>query len=357
MPKPSLLGHTPDRLAGELESWSLPGFRIRQLYRALHRQRVVELEAITALDRPLRRRLDDAFSIARPGVVGTSDSGDATTKLLFALADGATVEAVDIPEPGRRTLCVSSQAGCALGCRFCVTGFWGAGRDLDAGEIVGQVYAALDRRPLAEERLHLVLMGMGEPLLNLAAVHDALIVLSATVSWRRITVSTAGVVPGILEMARWQERPNLAVSLHAPDDRRRSDLMPINRKYPLAALLDAMRAYPATRRRPLFIEYTLIAGWNDRVADAGALEALLRDLPVKVNLIPLNPDPVLGADLQPPSEGVVSRFRQELVRRGMRASVRRPRGDDVSAACGQLRGRPLSTARSDESGTAAPDHR
>jgi 23S rRNA (adenine2503-C2)-methyltransferase len=180
-------------------------------------------------------------------------------------------------------------------------------------------------------------MGMGEPLLNLEALGPALEILSARVSWRRVTVSTAGVVPGIAELAGWRRRPNLAVSLHAPDDERRSLLMPLNRTYPLALLLEALRAYPLERGRRLTFEYILLRDFNDRPADADALARLLRPLSAKVNLIPANPDPVLGAAILPPRDEVVHAFQRRLLERGLTATVRRRRGDDVAAACGQLR--------------------
>jgi 23S rRNA (adenine2503-C2)-methyltransferase len=256
------------------------------------------------------------------------------------LADGATIEAVDIPprpgERGRHSLCVSSQAGCALACSFCVTGYWGAGRNLTAGEIVGQVLAVRREQGLPES-VNLVFMGMGEPLLNLEAVHDALAVLTESIAWRRITVSTSGIVPGIAAMAGWRERPNLAVSLHAADDALRTRIMPINRTWPLDDLLAALADYPLESGRKVTIEYILIRGLNDAPADADRLARRLRGLAVKVNLIPINPDPVLGGAMVPPAAEVVDAFHRRLKARGLVSTVRRPRGDDVAAACGQLR--------------------
>jgi len=250
------------------------------------------------------------------------------------------VEAVDIPDGARRTFCISSQAGCAMACRFCVTGFWGAGRDLTAGEIVGQVLTIAGRLQ-AQQSLNLVFMGMGEPLLNLDAVGTAIEVLSEWISLRRITVSTVGVVPAIRRLAAWPRRPNLAISLHAPDDERRSALMPVNRSYPLAELMAALRDFPLEPNRRLTFEYLLIAGVNDRAVDADQLARLLAGAGFqgrsKVNLIPVNPDPVLGERMVPPAAEVVTAFRDRLRARGMVATVRRRRGDDVAAACGQLR--------------------
>ncbi len=338
--RPSLLGLDRSELSTLLAEVIDRPFRIEQIFRALHVRRVSSFDEMTDLSLDLRERMAASFSIGRPEVDERQTSRDGTSKLLFRLADGATIEAVDIPDGGRRTLCVSCQAGCALACAFCVTGYWGAGRDLTAAEIVGQVHA-VQSGPVPpgiapNAGLNLVFMGMGEPMLNLEAVYRALVLLTETISWRRVTVSTAGVVPGIDAMAAWPRRPNLAISLHAPDDERRSRLMPINRKWPLAELLAAIRRYPLERGRLITFEYTLIRDFNDDPRDAARLECLLEGLPAKINLIPLNPDPVLG-DLAPPPFGRVLEFQRALEARGIVAPVRRPRGEDVSAACGQLR--------------------
>ncbi|HXT20086.1 MAG TPA: 23S rRNA (adenine(2503)-C(2))-methyltransferase RlmN, partial [Thermoanaerobaculia bacterium] len=315
-------------------------YRVEQVYRGLYEQGAKSFDEMTALSRTLRAELAERFRIGLPAVESRHVSTDGTTKYLFRLVDGATVEAVDIPDGARRTFCISSQAGCAMACRFCVTGFWGAGRDLTAGEIVGQVLAIAGRLQ-AQQSLNLVFMGMGEPLLNLDAVGAAIDVLGEWISLRRITVSTVGLVPGIRRMAGWPRRPNLAVSLHAPDDERRSELMPVNRSWPLAELMAALREFPLEPNRKLTFEYLLIAGTNDAPADADALARLLAGSGLttraKVNLIPVNPDPVLGERMVPPPLEVVTAFRDRLRERGLVATVRRRRGDDVSAACGQLR--------------------
>ncbi|HUP42951.1 MAG TPA: 23S rRNA (adenine(2503)-C(2))-methyltransferase RlmN [Thermoanaerobaculia bacterium] len=336
-PRPALLGLPLEELATVLAPAVDRPFRARQVYDALHRRAVAGFEEMTDLPAALRQRLAREFRVGGPEVVERAASDDGTVKYLLALADGATVEAVDIPDGERRTFCISSQAGCGLACKFCVTGYWGAGRNLTAGEIVGQVLAIRRDRGLPPSGFNLVFMGMGEPLLNLGGLEGALAVLGESLSLRRITVSTAGVVPGIDAMARWPRRPNLAVSLHAPDDERRSELMPINRSYPLAELLAALERYPLERGRKLTIEYLLIEGFNDAAADADALARRLRGLRAKVNLIPVNPDPVLGPEMVPPPDARVDAFRARLERRGLVATVRRRRGDDVSAACGQLR--------------------
>ena len=334
-PRLPLLGLDRAELAATLAAHVDRPFRAEQVYRGLY-SGAATLADIHVLPRGLRERLASHFEIGLPTVERRHQAADGTCKVLLRLADGATIEAVDIPDGERRTFCISSQAGCAMGCRFCVTGYWGAGRNLTAAEIVGQVLVlggALRR----QESLNLVFMGMGEPLLNLPAVATSLEILTEWISWRRITVSTVGLVPGIVTLGQWHQRPNLAVSLHAPDDERRSAMMPVNRSWPLADLLDALRAFPLEHGRRITFEYILIRGFNDAPGDADALARRLAGLRSKVNLIPLNPDPVLGPEMRPPGPAVVEAFRRRLGERGMLATVRRRRGDDVSAACGQLR--------------------
>jgi 23S rRNA (adenine2503-C2)-methyltransferase len=334
---PDLLGLSRAELARALAPLADRPFRAVQVYDALHRRGVTDFAAMTDVPQGLRAALAESFRLAVPEIASRHVSADGTAKYLFRLPDGATIEAVDIPDRDRRTLCLSSQAGCALACTFCVTGYWGAGRNLSAGEIVGQVAAVRADRGLPAPGLNLVFMGMGEPLLNLANVKEAIDLLAEEISLRRITVSTAGVVPGIAEMARWPRRPNLAVSLHAPDDARRSEVMPLNRQYPLAELLAELDRYPLEKGRKITYEYILIRGWNDAPQDADALARLLAHRRAKVNLIPVNPDPVLGEAMVPPPPEAVEAFAGRLTRRGLVATVRRPRGDDVAAACGQLR--------------------
>lgn len=332
-----LLGLPPTELQRVLGDVIDKPFRAKQIYDALHRRAVGRFAEITELSQDLRARLDRDFRVGLPEVAERWPSSDGTVKYLLRLADGATVEAVDIPDDERRTLCISSQAGCGLACRFCVTGYWGAGRNLSAGEIVGQVLAIRREANLPPDGFNLVFMGMGEPLLNVEALTTALGILTESLSWRRITVSTAGVVPGIEAMARWPKRPNLAISLHAPEDGLRDRLMPINRTYPLDSLFAALEAYPLESGRRITLEYILIRDLNDRDEDADRLARRTRGLQVKINLIPINPDPVLGADMVPPKEARIAAFQDRLRRRGLIVTVRRRRGDDVAAACGQLR--------------------
>jgi 23S rRNA (adenine2503-C2)-methyltransferase len=332
-----LLGLSRERLAEVLAPVVDRPFRIEQIYKALYERAAGDFAAMTDLSKDLRVRLAERFRVGLPAIASRHLSEDGTCKYLFRLRDGATIEAVDIPDRGRRTFCISSQAGCALACTFCVTGYWGAGRNLTAGEIVGQVLAIRADRGLPMEGLNIVFMGMGEPLLNLENVKAALDVLMEHISPHRITVSTVGLLPGLEEMAQWERRPNLAISLHAADDELRARIMPINRTWPLADLMAALRRYPLEKGRKLTFEYILIRDLNDSDRHADGLSRLLSGLRAKINLIPINPDPVLGNRMVPPSDERIAAFKERLRQRGWIATVRRRRGDDVSAACGQLR--------------------
>lgn len=335
--KTDLLGLPREALRETLSPVIDRPFRAGQIYDALYRRAVSGFDQITELPRDLRERLDERFRIGWPEIETRALSSDGTCKYLFRVEGAASIEAVDIPDRDRRTFCVSSQAGCGLACAFCVTGFWGAGRNLTAGEILAQVLAIRADRGLPPEGLNLVFMGMGEPLLNIDNVKTAIDILTEWISPRRITLSTAGVIPGIEALAGWERRPNLAISLHAPDDERRSRIMPINRTYPLADLLAALRRFPLEKGRKITFEYILIRDFNDSEKDADQLAKTLRGLRAKVNLIPMNPDPVLGEAMVPPSDDQIDRFQKRLMQRDLIATVRRRRGDDVSAACGQLR--------------------
>ncbi|HVR95904.1 MAG TPA: 23S rRNA (adenine(2503)-C(2))-methyltransferase RlmN, partial [Thermoanaerobaculia bacterium] len=285
---PDLLGLSRERLREALAPVIDKPFRVEQIYQALYTRGVTSFEEMTDLSKDLRARLAERFRIGLPEIDTRALASDGTGKYLFRLHDGATIEAVDIPDGDRRTFCISSQAGCALACKFCVTGYWGAGRNLTAGEIVGQVLAIRADRGLPAEGLNLVFMGMGEPLLNLENLEAALAILTETISPRRITVSTVGILPGLEAMASWERRPNVAISLHAPDEARRAKIMPINRTYPLDDLMAALCRYPLEPGRKITFEYILIRDLNDAPADADQLAKLLRGLRAKVNLIPIN---------------------------------------------------------------------
>ncbi len=320
-------------------------FRADQVVQWIHQRGVTDFHAMTDLAKALRARLAAGAGARAPVIEAEQRAADGTRKWLMRLADGNGVETVFIPEPARATLCVSSQVGCALNCSFCATARQGFNRNLSTAEIIGQLWQAHHRlraeglgpRPIT----NVVLMGMGEPLLNLPAVLPALRLmlddLAYGLSRRRVTLSTAGVVPGIDRLA--QACPvSLAVSLHAPDDALRDRLVPLNRKYPIAELLAACRRYVRHQPRArITFEYVLIAGVNDSPVQARALADLLADVPAKVNLIPFNPFP--GSGLGRPAAAQVDRFRDILLGRGLVTVTRRPRGDDIAAACGQLAGR------------------
>lgn len=317
-----------------------PRFRAQQIYDAIYRRRVSGLESITNLPKPLRERLAGEVSLGLPTVERFFDSIDGTRRYLLKLADGKTVEAVWMPEEARSTVCISTQVGCPVNCRFCLTALMGLERNLTAGEIVGQVLAvAADQGLQANvDRLNIVMMGQGEPLLNLENVLKATRLLTDSkgmaISPRRITVSTSGIIPKIAELGRAEIRPRLAISLNASTEEQRSELMPITRKYHLKDLIAACRAYPLHASEKLTFEYVLLKGVNDTDADAKRVVKLLANLNAKVNLIALNPGP--GIPYRTPEPERVAAF-QEIVRRSLPCFVRKPRGLDVYAACGQLK--------------------
>jgi 23S rRNA (adenine2503-C2)-methyltransferase len=302
------------------------------------------------LPETLRNRLAGELPLGLPRISERFLSTDGTRRYLLALADGRTIEAVFMPEARRDTICISSQVGCAVECRFCLTAQMGLERNLTAGEIVGQVLAVLIDLQLETKarRLNLVMMGMGEPLLNLPNVQKAIRLLSDSrgmnISPRRITLSTSGITPKLDELAAWAQRPRLAISLNASSEEQRGELMPITRKYHLAGLLDACVRYAQTTGDPIFFEYVLLAGVNDSDDDAHRVAALLAPLAAvaqsKLNVIAVNPAP--GIPYQPPAYERVIAF-QNIVRQSMPCFLRKPRGRDVYAACGQLKRMDLVT--------------
>lgn len=296
-------------------------------------------DEMTDLPRALREALSDGFETGLPAVVSRTPSEDGTTKFLLETADGTRVEAVDIVARGRRTLCLSSQAGCAVDCAFCVTGRMGAGRNLTAGEIVGQYLALAREQGFAPHEANVVFMGMGEPLLNLPNVEKALDLLEREVAPRRTTVSTAGIVPGIETLSLRARLPNLAVSLSAPDDATRDRLMPVNRTWPLSALFAALRGWPLEPGRRITFEYVLIEGVNDSPEAARLLARRVAAVPSKVNLIPLNESEKFLPGMRRPSEEAVDAFGRILASLGTRVTVRWSKGLGAEAACGQLKGR------------------
>jgi len=332
------------QLEQQVERWGLPRFRARQIFAWVHGRGVVSTEPMTDLARALRTDLAARVDLSPLSVEQEFCADDGTRKLRLGLADGRQVETVLIPDGDKLTQCLSTQVGCGLGCRFCATAGMGLLRNLTAGEIVDQVYRAqVGTRPS-----NLVFMGMGEPLNNLDAVLDAIDILctdiGANFSPRRITVSTAGVVPGINELGRRNANVGLAVSLNATTDEVRDELMPVNRRWPLRVLLEALRRYPLPRRRRITFEYVLIAGLNDTAQDARRLVPLLNGIRAKVNLIPYNPvarpnprgagEP--ARQLRRPDAAAVEAFAERLRERDLSTFVRQSRGDDIAAACGQL---------------------
>ena len=337
---------------GEL-GW--PAYRADQVLAWLYARGVDDPAAMSDLPVGLRTQLEEGFDTRALELRHVARSQDGTRKLLLAAADGALIEAVLIPEERRQTLCVSTQVGCPLACSFCATGALGLTRNLRVSEIVEQVLFA--RRALApgETLTNVVFMGMGEPLLNLPAVSEAILLLTDPRAFglapRRITVSTAGIVPRIrplLEVAPI----HLAISLHATTDAVRDELVPLNRRFPLDVLLGALRAEPLiSRRRPVFFEYTLMEGVNDSLEDARRLPALLRGIPAKLNVIPMNPH--RDAPQRPPAREVCDAFTAVLHRAGMRVTLRRSRGADIDAACGQLAARESDSAATTGASVAA----
>ena len=317
-----------------------PEFRARQVYNALYHQQVLYLVQITTLPGRLRQELASAHTVGQPVVEQRYESTDGTRRYLLRLEDGRTVETVWMPEETRDTLCISSQVGCPVDCKFCMTALMGLERNLTAGEIVGQVlFVARDNGLLHQgARLNIVMMGMGEPLLNLANVVKATRILvdaqGVGLSERRITLSTAGIIPKIAELGREPVRPKLAISLNASTEESRRELMPITRKYHLKDLMEACRAYPLRAWEKLTFEYVLLKGVNDSDADARRVVKLLANLNAKVNLIALNPGP--GIPFETPEHERVVAF-QGIIRRAMPCFIRKPRGLDIFAACGQLK--------------------
>jgi 23S rRNA (adenine2503-C2)-methyltransferase len=337
-PLPNLFGLDSAGLRVALLALGEPEYRARQLYSWLYRKRARSLDGMTNLPRALRARLGESHSLGWPEVQEKSCSTDGTVKYLFRLDDGATIESVYIPEERRRTICISTQVGCPLRCAFCLTGISGYRRNLRPGEILGQVATVMAEAPPREQPWNVVVMGMGEPLLNYDGTVAALRVLMDPdgfgVAARKLTVSTVGILPALRRLMEEPLRPNLAISLHAPTQDLRRRLMPIDEKYPLAEVIEAARAYPIPRGGLITYEYVLLRGVNDGVEHARALARLLRGGRAKINLIPLNPAPDIPFD--PPTEEAVDAFAAVLSAAHFTVSVRRQRGGDILAACGQM---------------------
>ena len=342
-----LIGKSLDELRELCAQMGEPGYRGGQIYRELYERRQTQIEKMTALPAEMRRKLAGNARVGLPEIVRRHKSADGTVRYVLRCAGtgaergverAAAIETVFMPEEKRQTICVSTQEGCAVNCQFCLTATLGLLRNLTAGDIVGQIPVALeDNREALKPQTNVVLMGQGEPLLNYEPVMKALgIILDAKglgISPKHATLSTSGIVPGIERMAKERVRPKLAISLNASNDKQRDEIMPINRKYPIAKLLEACRNYPLRPWEHLTFEYVLLGGFNDSVEDARRVAKLVGNLRAKVNLIPWNPGEL---PYRPPDAERIEAFRKTLTDKGQRAFVRYSRGQDVMAACGQL---------------------
>jgi 23S rRNA (adenine2503-C2)-methyltransferase len=325
-------------LEATLADWGYPRFRAQQIFHWIYRRGVTDLDAMTDLPRELRAALGGAATLTTPVLVHRERSIDGTEKFLLRLADGRQIESVFIPDTPAMTFCLSTQVGCAMACAFCLTGKMGLTRHLTAGEIVGQVRVLVDALDMRETPFNIVLMGMGEPLHNYDETMKALRILADAhgfaLSPRRVTLSTVGLLPALDRLAREAIMPNLAISLHAPTDAQRGDLVPINRKYGVEEIIDACKRFPLRKRSRITFEYVLLAGVNDAPQDARRLASLLEGVKSKVNLIPLNA--AAGIPFERPSDEAIDRFAKILADHHLMVSVRKSRGRDIRAACGQL---------------------
>lgn len=315
-----------------------PRFRAHQVFRWIWKRGVTDPSLMTDLPKQARAELTEAFDIGTPAVVHHDVSEDGTQKFALRLADGRRIESVYIPDTPAQTFCISTQVGCAMGCAFCLTGKMGLVRHLSAGEIAGQVRVLAGALQLRDAPFNIVLMGMGEPLHNYEATLKALRILyepqGLAIGPRRVTLSTVGLVPMLEKLGREPQMPNVAISLHATTNEQRASIVPPTKKYPLEALLEACRRLPLQRRHRITFEYVMLAGVNDSPADAKRLARLLGDVKSKVNLIPFNAAP--GLPFERPSDERVNAFAQILAEKHLTVSVRKSRGRDIRAACGQL---------------------
>ena len=345
--KVNLLGLTREQMEAFFDELGEKRFRAQQLMKWIHHQGVRDFELMTNLGKALRQKLAECAEVRPPEIAEQHDSVDGTRKWAIRVEGGSLVESVLIPDGDRATLCVSSQVGCSLDCKFCSTGKQGFQRDLTAAEIIGQVWLAIDSygawQPGSPRVVtNVVMMGMGEPLLNFDNVVAAMSLMTDDLSYglskRKVTLSTSGVVPALDKLAEFSD-VSLAISLHAPNDEIRSKIIPINKRYPIAELLASGQRYidaQTDRKRVVTIEYTLLAGVNDQPEHARELSELLKNYPCKINLIPFNSFPNSG--FSRPSGNAVSRFWKVLIDAGFVVTIRTTRGDDIDAACGQLVG-------------------
>ena len=337
MSKNCISSYTLEGLTALMKELGQPAFRAKQIFHWLHQKLVTEFSAMTDQPKALLAKLEEGYYIAAPAIVRRQQSKDGTVKYLFALADGNCIETVIMRYHYGVTACVSTQVGCRMGCRFCASTQAGRVRNLEAGEIAGQIYAA--QKDIGERISHIVLMGIGEPLDNFDNVMDFLSIISSpdgvNIGMRNISLSTCGVVPMIDKLAEKKLQLTLSISLHAPNDEMRSKMMPVNDAYPVAQLIAACRRYQQTTGRRVSFEYSMVRGVNDSPATAKELAALIRGMGAHVNLIPINP--VDGSPYSATDAENVKRFQTLLTDLGVNATVRRRLGSDISAACGQLR--------------------
>ena len=339
--RPDLAALERPVLEHALEARGQPPFRAHQIFQWIYRHGVSDLAALSTMSdvpRALREQLAAEFALTTPELARRERSIDGTEKFLLRLADGRQIESVFIPDTPSQTFCISTQVGCAMACNFCLTGKMGLIRNLTAGEIVGQVRVLASAIATGEATFNIVLMGMGEPLHNYDETMKALRILADehgfAMSPRRITLSTVGLLPALERLAREPIMPNLAISLHAPTDATRGELVPINSKYGVRDIIDACKRFPLKRRNRITFEYVLLAGINDSPADARGLAKLLSGVKSKVNLIPLNA--AAGIPYERPSDEAINRFAGILADQRLIVSVRKSRGRDIRAACGQL---------------------
>jgi 23S rRNA (adenine2503-C2)-methyltransferase len=321
-----------------LAGLGVPRFHGRQVFHWIYRRGVTDFQEMTDLGRDLRATLAESCAIGTPAIESKQTAADGTTKFLLRLGDGRHIEAVYIPDTPAQTFCISTQVGCAMNCAFCLTGKMGLTRNLTAGEIAGQVRVLAHATGLADKTFNIVLMGMGEPLHNYDATMKALRMINddqgLAVGPRRVTLSTVGVLPGLERLANEPLMPNLAISLHATTEEQRDTLVPVNRKYTLQQLIEVCKRFPLRKRSRITFEYVLLDGVNDTPGDARRLVKLLDGIKAKVNLLPLNEAP--GIPFRRPSDERVDAFARILADRGVIVSVRKSRGRDIRAACGQL---------------------
>jgi 23S rRNA (adenine2503-C2)-methyltransferase len=336
--RPDLADLERPALESALEARGYPRFRARQIFRWIYKRGVTNVDAMTDLPRDLRARLTTDFLLTTPAAVQREVSSDGTEKFLLRLADGRHIESVFIPDTPANTFCVSTQIGCAMACAFCLTGKMGLVRNLTAGEIAGQVRVLAAALGLRDKKFNIVLMGMGEPLHNYDETMRALRILADehgfAMSARRITLSSVGLLPALERLAAEPVMPNLAISLHAPTDLQRGELVPINKKYGVQEIIEACSRFPLNRRSRITFEYVLLAGVNDSPQDATRLARLVARVKSKVNIIPLNA--AAGIPFERPSDEVIDRFAKIVADHGVPVSVRKSRGRDIRAACGQL---------------------